>query len=172
MEGYILEKDMRLAICDMRQCQSTVAHQKSKISIVLSQITNHKSQIANFIISNQNNMHNFKELIVWKKAREMVKAIYVLSQKFPAEEKFGLTPQIRRAAVSIPSNIAEGCGRGSTPDCSHFLDVANGSAFEVETQLYIALDLQFIEQEEFNELNNKLQDVQKLIFGFKQSLKG
>ena len=89
-------------------------------------------------------MHNFKELIVWQKSRSLVKDVYKLTQTFPSDEKFGLTQQIRRATVSIPSNIAEGSGRGTNNDFLHFIDIANGSAFEVETQLYLALDLEYI----------------------------
>jgi four helix bundle protein len=115
-------------------------------------------------------MHNFKELIVWKKARNLVKDIYELTQKFPDNEKFGLTQQIRRAAVSIPSNIAEGSGRGTDNDFIRFIDIANGSAFEVETQLYLALDLSYISQLEFEEIAAKLSDIERFIFNFKKSL--
>ena len=115
-------------------------------------------------------MHNFKELIVWQKARNIVKDIYLLTKKYPQEELFGLTQQIRRAAVSIPSNIAEGSGRGTNADFARFLDIANGSACEVETQLYLSLDLGYISQVEFDDINNKLQDIEKLIFNFKKKL--
>ena len=114
--------------------------------------------------------HNFKELIVWQKARTMTKQIYLLTQRFPADERFGLMQQIRRAAVSVPSNIAEGSGRGTNADFSHFLDIAYGSSCEVETQLYLALDLGFISQKELDATNNTLQDVQKLICNFQKSL--
>ena len=115
-------------------------------------------------------MHNFKELIVWQKSRHLVKDIYTLTQKFPADESFGLTQQIRRAAISIPSNIAEGSGRRTDNDFSHFIDIANGSAFEVETQLYLSLDLEYISQSEFEEVVAKLTDVERLIYNFKKSL--
>jgi four helix bundle protein len=115
-------------------------------------------------------MHNFKELIVWQKARSIVKDIYLLTKKYPKEELFGLTQQIRRAAVSIPSNIAEGSGRGTNVDFARFLDIANGSACEVETQLYLSLDLEYISQTEFDDVNNKLQDIEKLIFNFKKKI--
>jgi len=100
----------------------------------------------------------------------MVKQIYLLTQCFPAEERFGLTQQIRRAAVSVPSNIAEGSGRGTNADFSHFLDIAYGSSCEVETQLYLSLDLEFISQQKFDTVNNILQDIQKLICNFQKSL--
>ena len=115
-------------------------------------------------------MHNFKELIVWQKARKIVKDIYLLTRKYPKEELFGLTQQIRRAAVSIPSNIAEGSGRGTDADFARFLDYANGSACEVETQLYLSLDLEYISQTEFDDVNNKLQDIEKMIFALKKKM--
>lgn len=115
-------------------------------------------------------MHNFKELIVWQKSRSLVKDVYKLTQKFPADERFGLAQQIRRASVSVSSNIAEGSGRGTNNDFLHFIDIANGSAFEVETQLYLALDLEYISQTEFEEITSKLLDVEKLIYNFKKSL--
>lgn len=115
-------------------------------------------------------MHKFKELIVWKKSRELVKEIYLMSNSFPEDERFGLTQQIRRAVVSISSNIAEGAGRTTNMDFCRFLDIANGSAFEVETQLYLALDLNFIKSDAFETINIKLQDVQKLLFNFRKSL--
>ena len=116
-------------------------------------------------------MHNFKELKVWEQSRYFVKDVYMLTKKFPDDERFGLTQQIRRAVVSIPSNIAEGSGRGSNKDFSHFLDIANGSAFEVETQLILSLDLEYISQAEFDTVNEKLQVIEKMIFNFNQYLK-
>jgi four helix bundle protein len=116
-------------------------------------------------------MHNFKELKIWQLSRYFVKDIYLLTKKFPEDERFGLTQQIRRAAVSIPSNIAEGSGRGGDNDFSRFLDIANGSAFEVETQLILSLDLEYILQTEFDIVNEKLQIIEKMIFNFNQTLK-
>ena len=115
-------------------------------------------------------MHNFKELIVWQKSRSLVKDIYELTKKIPDDERFGLTQQIRRASVSIPSNIAEGSGRGTNNDFLRFIDIANGSSFEVETQLYLALDLEYISQSEFEEVVTKLLNVERLIYNFRQSL--
>ena len=115
-------------------------------------------------------MHNFKELIVWKKSREFVKSIYMITNSFPAEEKFGLAQQIRRASISIASNIAEGAGRNTPREFIHFLNIAYGSACEVETQLCLSLDLNFISKDIFLNLNNQLQTIQKLIFNFKKTL--
>ena len=88
-------------------------------------------------------MHRFKELEIWKKSRKFCSEIYSATADFPADEKFGLTNQLRRASVSIPSNIAEGSSRNSQKDFSRFLEIAIGSAYEIETQLIIASDLVF-----------------------------
>jgi four helix bundle protein len=85
--------------------------------------------------------HNFKKLEIWIRSRNFVKEIYMVTQSFPKEEIFGLTCQLRRSAVAIPSNIAEGCGRSSNPQLVHFLDIAIGSSCETETQLYLSFDL-------------------------------
>lgn len=87
----------------------------------------------------------YKKLIVWQKAMELVRLVYRLSKVFPADERYALTDQLRRAAVSIPSNIAEGCGRTSRKDYAHFLSIARGSLYETMTQLQIAQDLGYIE---------------------------
>ena len=88
----------------------------------------------------------YKKLIVWQKAKELVKSIYALSRKFPTDERYALTDQIRRAAVSIPSNIAEGYGRASNADYAHFLAIARGSLYETLTQLEIAEDLGYVSE--------------------------
>lgn len=89
-------------------------------------------------------MDMYKELVVWQKAMELVKRVYQLSKQFPADERYALTDQIRRAVVSIPSNIAEGNGRASNADYAHFLSIARGSLFETMTQLQVAKDLGYI----------------------------
>ena len=86
----------------------------------------------------------FKDLIVWQRAMELVRKVYSLTKTFPADERYALTDQVRRAVVSIPSNIAEGCGRSSTADYSHFLAIARGSLYETMTQLQVAADLGYI----------------------------
>ena len=115
-------------------------------------------------------MHNYKDLIVWQKARVLVKDIYNIIEIFPDDEKFGLNSQIKRASISIVSNIAEGAGRSSDKDFIRFLDIANGSSFEVETQLYLAFDLGFIKEEVLINLLEKITEVQKLIYGFRTKL--
>ena len=94
-------------------------------------------------------MRNFRTLDIWKNGITIVKQIYILSQQLPTEEKFGLRSQITRAAISIPSSIAEGCSRNSEVEFKRFLEIAMGSLFEVETQLIISQKLEFISEEDF-----------------------
>ena len=115
-------------------------------------------------------MHQFKELKVWQKGREFVKEIYLATHKFPQEELFGITSQMRRGAVSIPANIAEGCGRNSDSELSRFLDIANGSAFELETLIILSFDLEYFTKKEFDFFDAKINEIQKMIYGLKQSL--
>lgn len=116
-------------------------------------------------------MHNFKELKIWKLGMQIVEDIYLLSKNFPQEEQFGLTNQLRRAAFSIPSNIAEGAGRGSNRDFNRFLDITNGSINEVETQLLLAIRLGFIETSEVVDgVFKGLDEVQKMIFSLQRNL--
>jgi four helix bundle protein len=86
-------------------------------------------------------MQDFRNLLVWQKSHELVLEIYRISRDFPREELFGLTSQMRRCAVSVPSNIAEGCGRGSDPDFARFLIIAMGSCSELEYQVLLSRDL-------------------------------
>ena len=115
-------------------------------------------------------MNYFKELKVWQKAMELVTNTYLKSQIFPKEEIYGLTSQIRRCAVSIPSNIAEGCGRNTDKDFNNFLGISLGSAFEFETQLIIGKNLSFINQEVFNFLESEIQLIQNMIIKLKNSI--
>jgi four helix bundle protein len=96
-------------------------------------------------------MRNYRSLDVWQKGLEILKKIYELSDGFPDKEKYGLTSQIRRAAVSILSNIAEGSGRNSNPQMLHFLSISKGSAYEVEAQLIIACELNYISKKDLDE---------------------
>lgn len=112
---------------------------------------------------------NHKELDVWKKSMDLVEFIYKLSNSFPDDEKFGLTSQIRRAAVSVPSNIAEGAGRKGDKEFIQFLHIALGSLSELDTQYLIAVRLGFIEKNViFEDLTN---DVKRLIIGFRNYLR-
>ena len=109
---------------------------------------------------------NYKELDVWKCARELVKLVYKLTKPFPQEEVYGLTNQIRRCVVSIPSNIAEGIGRQSNKETIHFLHIAKGSLQEVETQLYLSYDLNYISEQELKSILEKVISNKKLLNGF------
>jgi four helix bundle protein len=115
-------------------------------------------------------MNNFKDLVVWQKSIELTKKIYSATEIFPEKEKFGLTNQLRRAAVSIASNIAEGAGRDSQNEFAHFLAIAKGSSYEVETQVIIANELGYITDEEQTEISNSINEIQKMIAGLKKSI--
>ena len=114
-------------------------------------------------------MHNYTELVVWQKAKALAVELYALTDDFPKHEVFGLTQQIRRAVVSIPSNIAEGAGRSTNLDFCRFLDIANGSSFEIETQLLIASELGYVKKEKLADIMLKIKEVQKSIFNLRKS---
>ena len=116
-------------------------------------------------------MGNFKELLVWKKSIELVTEIYEITSVFPSEEKFGLVSQIRRASVSIPSNIAEGNARRSSADYIQFLKIARGSGAEVETQIIISKNLGFMNDVKCEELTLKITEIMKMINGLINYLK-
>lgn len=105
----------------------------------------------------------FRDLIVWQKAMTLVEVIYQLTSLFPSNETFGLVSQLRRSAVSIPSNIAEGWSRRTTRDYAHFLRMAYGSSSEVETQIEIASRLNFAQKEGYNKAVGLLQEVSKML---------
>jgi four helix bundle protein len=111
----------------------------------------------------QKTIHSYKELIVWQKSIELVVMIYELTDKFPKEEIFGITSQIRRAAVSIPSNIAEGRNRGTRADFTHFLRMSYGSGAELETQLEISKKLSKTKALNYNRVDDLLVEVMKML---------
>lgn len=94
-------------------------------------------------------MRDFHKLIIWQRSHQLALKVYSISKFFPKDELFGLTSQIRRAVSSIPTNIAEGCGRASNKDFAHFLQIAIGSAAEVEYELLLAHDLNYINENDF-----------------------
>lgn len=116
-------------------------------------------------------MHNFRELKIWNRAIELVVDIYKITSGFPEAEKFGLTNQMRRAAVSISSNIAEGCGRNSDKELVRFLSISQGSSNELETQVMIASRLNFISKEAADAIISELNENQKMTRKFIDSLK-
>jgi four helix bundle protein len=114
-------------------------------------------------------MHDYKKLEVWKKSVDFVKVCYDLTSSFPDSEKFGLTSQVRRSAVSIASNIAEGAGRDSNKEFAHFLAISQGSCFELETQIIIAQQLGFIGEESATLF--KLNEIGKMIRSLRNSIR-
>jgi len=115
-------------------------------------------------------MNYFKELKVWQKAIELVTETYLLTKGFPKDELFGLVSQIRRCIVSVPSNIAEGCGRKSSKDFSNFLGIALGSSFEFETQIIISKNIGYLTEEHFLSLGSEIQHIQNMIIKLQSSL--
>jgi len=116
-------------------------------------------------------MKDFKQLRIFIKARSLNKDIYLLSKKFPGDERFGITSQIRRASISIAANIAEGCGRNSDREFARFLDISYASACEVECILLIAFDIEIIGQQELAYINEKLDEIKKMTFSFSRKLR-
>ena len=114
--------------------------------------------------------HNFKNLKVWQKAVDLAVNVYELTKHFPSEERFGITSQMRRSSVSIPSNIAEGTARNSSKSFSNCLDISLGESFELETQSIIANRVGILSQENFDALSTDISEVQKMIIGFKQTI--
>ena len=113
---------------------------------------------------------NYRDLDVWKLSKEFAKDVYVLSKIYPADERFGLTNQTRRAAVSIMSNIAEGSGRRSKQEFVRFINIASGSLCEVESQLLLALDLEYIGKTETDKILAKAERIGKMLYALHQSL--
>ncbi len=116
-------------------------------------------------------LRSYKELKVWQKAYQLCVEIYRITKRFPAEEKFGLTSQIRRAAVSIPSNIAEGYGRKTTGEYIQSLYIAYGSICELETQILLTGDLGYIKPEILEGLQNYIGDIERMLKALVKSLK-
>ena len=110
-----------------------------------------------------------QDLDIWKKSIDVVTVIYKITEKFPQNEQYGLTSQIRRSAVSIPSNIVEGCARFSDKDTLHFLSIAVGSIAELQTQLLIAKNLQYIENSD--KITDELEIIKKMILNLSKYLK-
>jgi four helix bundle protein len=117
-------------------------------------------------------LEDFKDLKVWAKAHELALAIYRQTHRFPRDEIYGLTSQLRRAAASIGANIAEGCGRRSDPEMKRFLQIARGSASELEYHLLLAKDLHFLGDEDFTRLEQKVLEVQRMLAALVQRLQG
>ncbi len=115
-------------------------------------------------------IESFRDLVAWQKGIALCKQVYAVSTAFPDAERFGLISQIRRAAVSVPSNIAEGYGRRSTKDYVRFLNIARGSVAELITQLVIAEELAFVDQEEVQPCMRLAEEVDRIIFGLARAV--
>lgn len=115
-------------------------------------------------------MHNVKELKLWQKAIELTVDVYEATSVFPTEERYGLTSQMRRSAVSIPSNIAEGAGRNSNKEFNQFLGISNGSSYELMTQVVVANRLKMLDDKVSEPLLQKLDELQKMTYNLKKKL--
>jgi len=115
-------------------------------------------------------LKNYKDLIVWQKSFQLCLEIYRITKGFPREETYGLTLQIRRTAVSIPSNIAEGYGRKTTPEYIHFLYIAYGSCCELETQILLSAELGYVEAERLRKIEDEFGDVERMLKALIKSL--
>lgn len=115
-------------------------------------------------------MHKIQDLRIWKKAIDIATEVYKATVDFPKEEKYGLTSQIRRSAVSVPSNIAEGAGRNSDGEFCHFLGISNGSSYELQTQLIISNRLGLINYNTVNVLLKSLDEIQKMNYKLQESM--
>lgn len=114
----------------------------------------------------------YQQLLVWQKSMDLVVEVYSITRRFPKEEMFALTSQIRRAVVSVPSNIAEGAGRKSTRDYLHFLKIANGSLNEVETQMILSERLGYLQPEALNTVAAHISEIGRMLSSMIQKLTG
>ena len=111
-------------------------------------------------------MKDFREMQVWNKGHKLALEIFRLTGRFPREEIYGLSSQIRRAAVSIPTNIAEGCGRGSAKELKQFLKISMGSASEVEYQILLSYELRYMDRKTYDNLNSDIQEIKKMLSSY------
>lgn len=116
-------------------------------------------------------MHRFEELKIWQKAMDVTEYCYRATDNFPKEEKYGLTSQLRRSAISIPSNIAEGAGRNTNGEFRQFLGIANGSSYELLTQLYLSKRLNLIKEETVRPIIKEVLEVTKMNYSLQRALK-
>ncbi len=115
-------------------------------------------------------MHNYKELRVWNKSVNLATSVYKKTRSFPKNEIYGITSQIRRSVISISSNIAEGAGRSGKKEFKHFLNISYGSAFELETQIIISKKLGYLQDDEFDLLNELIVEIQKMLYNLIKSI--
>jgi four helix bundle protein len=113
----------------------------------------------------------FRDLFVWQKSMNLVTQIYNITKEFPDEEKYGLVSQLRRCAISIPSNIAEGYGRNQTNDYIRFLQISISSLYELQTQLEISFNLEYLEQEPFDKLKESTREIERMLSSLIKNVK-
>ena len=116
-------------------------------------------------------MKDFRQLKVWEKSHQFALSVYKATKEFPKEELYGLTSQIRRASMSIPTNIAEGCGRNTAKEFARFLQIAIGSSSETEYQLILARDLGFLPQDSYKNLQNEVEEVKRMLASLLKTLR-
>lgn len=116
-------------------------------------------------------MSTFRDLLIWQKAMALVTKIYTTTKTFPKEEVFGLTSQIRRSSISLPSNIAEGYGRGSNTELLRYINIAIASLFELQTQIEIAYNIEYLNEQEFRSLYNDTRELEIMIISFSNKIK-
>lgn len=116
-------------------------------------------------------MKNFRNLKIWKEGMQIVEESYCITKNLPSEERYGLRSQLTRSAISIPSNIAEGCGREGDAELLRFLEIANGSTYELETQLEIMVKLKFTDEEKVAPLLHRIQHLQVMIHNYRNYIK-
>ncbi|MFB3387884.1 four helix bundle protein [Flavobacterium sp. LAR06] len=116
-------------------------------------------------------MKTFRDLLIWQKSMNLVTEIYQLTNSFPKEEIYGLSSQIRRSAISIPSNIAEGYGRDGNSDYLRFLNTSISSLFEIQIQLEISYNLKYINQIQFNKTNGESREIERMLSAFIRKIK-
>lgn len=152
--------------------QPTITDHTLQITLYRSHITDHTLQITHHSsqITDYKKMKTHHDLEVWKKSIDLVTEIYKTTESFPKTEQYGLTNQIRRCAVSIPSNIAEGAARTSIKEFSHFLSIALGSIAELETQLIVSNNLEYLQKSDFDSIIENLIIIRKMTVGLKKSI--
>jgi four helix bundle protein len=118
----------------------------------------------------EGSLRDFKKIQVWERAHSFALRIYKLTSAFPNNEMYGLTSQMRRAAISIPSNLAEGCGRDSQAELARFVHISGGSASELEYQLLLAHELGYIDERDFLELDKEINEIKRMLHGFEKAV--
>ncbi len=115
-------------------------------------------------------MIDFKQLTFWLKSHNLVKQVYSITENFPTNEKYGLQSQIRRSALSVPSNISEGCGRNSKQQLKHFLQISTGSLSELQYQIFLSFELGLISSNDYQNIDTEIIEVRKMIFAYSSKL--